>query len=175
MQVTPVLGILHDMHARRAAADAGNTKAFANDPPPPDRVHLIFAASSHAELSLLDCSLIADARCAARLLAPCATCAGCWLVQTLVSRLRRAPCLLRPHARSGSQSSRECRERGWLDVRLHKTGRHAPPEPAKAAPELAPHDSASDLTLASRASKRPKAMVAPLGPKTPRRCGICPL
>ena len=66
-----------------------------------------------------------------------------------------------------------CRERGWLDVRLHKTGRHAPPpEPAKAAPELAPHDSASDLTLASRASKRLKALVAPLGPKTPRRCGI---
>lgn len=68
-----------------------------------------------------------------------------------------------------------CRERGWLDVRLHKTGRHAPPpEPAKAAQELAPHDSASDLTLASRASKRLKAMVGPLGPKTPRRCGICP-
>ena len=64
MQVTPVLGILHDMHARRAAADAGNAKAFACDPPPPERVHLIFAASSHAELSLLDCSLLADARCA---------------------------------------------------------------------------------------------------------------
>ena len=66
VQVTPVLGILHDMHARRAAADAGNAKAFACDLPPPERVHLIFAASSHAELSLLDCSLLADARCAAQ-------------------------------------------------------------------------------------------------------------
>ena len=72
----------------------------------------------------------------------------------------------------GSHVACVCRKHGWLDVRLHKTGRHAAPaEPAKAAPELAPHDSASDLTIAGRASKRLKAMVAPLGPKTPRRCG----
>ena len=67
LQVTPVLGILHDMHARRAALAAGNIKAFASDPPPPERVHLVFAASSHAELALLDCSLLADAQCAAHL------------------------------------------------------------------------------------------------------------
>ncbi|KAK9845990.1 hypothetical protein WJX81_007894 [Elliptochloris bilobata] len=128
--VTPVLGILHDIHSRRAALDAGDAKASACDPPPPERVHLVFAASSHAELALLDCSLLADAR-----------------------------------------------ERGWLDVCLHKTGRHAPlaeptkAEPTQAAPELAPHDSASDLTLASRASKRLKAMLAA---KTPRRRLIVP-
>ena len=62
-QVTPVLGILHDLHARRAALDAGTEGVFAGDPPPPEHVHLIFAAASHAELALLDCSLLEDARC----------------------------------------------------------------------------------------------------------------
>jgi hypothetical protein len=62
-QVTPVLGIMHDLHARRKALEAG-TGQFAKDPPPPEHVHLIFAASSQAELALLDCSLLDDARCA---------------------------------------------------------------------------------------------------------------
>ena len=62
--MTPVLGIVHDLQKRRAALDSGNAGKYVGDPSPPEHVHLIFAASSHAELALLDCSLLADARCA---------------------------------------------------------------------------------------------------------------
>ena len=57
-----MLGIMHDLHARRKALEAGGAGRYAGDPPPPEHVHLIFAASSHAELALLDCSLLDDAR-----------------------------------------------------------------------------------------------------------------
>ena len=69
-----------------------------------------------------------------------------------------------------------CRERGWLEIRLHKTGRHAA-QPTKAAPEQAadrggsPHDSASDLTLAGRAARRLKSTMFPSAAQAPRRCG----
>jgi len=53
-------------------------------------------------------------------------------------------------------------------VRLHKTGRHAPPPAAaKPAPGPAPHDSASDLTLLRRLKSGSK----PRARAPPRRCG----
>ena len=72
-----------------------------------------------------------------------------------------------------------CRERGWLDIRLHKTGRHAA-QPTKVAPEQAadrggsPHDSASDLTLAGRTARRLKSTMFPSAAQAPRRCGQRP-
>ena len=57
-QVTPVLGIIHDLNERRKAAAKSGKECL------PARLHLTFSARAQNELALLEDDIIGEARSA---------------------------------------------------------------------------------------------------------------